>query len=87
MKELTVFVTEWCPHCKKAKSLIADICAEQRELAAVPIRIVDEEKHKELADKHDYDFVPCFYVDGEKIHEGKVNRECVLNVLNKAAEK
>jgi glutaredoxin len=86
MKEITMFMFAGCPHCKRAKEMIEELCAENSEYAAVPLTAIDEKLDPETADKYDYYYVPTFFVDGEKIHEGVPTKEKIENVFKKACE-
>ena len=84
MKKIQLFILEHCPHCKKAQSIIAELLAEQSEFAGLSIQLVDEAKEAEYAGGFDYYYVPCFYVDGLKVHEGKVDKSVVSAVFEQA---
>ena len=86
MKDIMMFVTSWCPHCRKARVYIDLLCEEHPEFKSVPIRIIDEEKEKAFADTFDYYRVPTFYVGGKKVHEGVPSLEGVRHVFELAME-
>ncbi|MEG1896111.1 MAG: hypothetical protein RR162_07695 [Oscillospiraceae bacterium] len=48
--------------------------------------MVEEKENADIADKYDYFYVPCFYVDGKKLHEGAVTKEKIKAVLDSAME-
>jgi len=50
------------------------------------IEIIDEVENPEIADQYDYYYVPTYYLDGEKFHEGIPNREMVAELFKKAYE-
>ena len=76
MKEITLFLLNNCPHCKLALRL-------QEE--DIPLRMVDEAAEPAYADTFDYYYVPCYYVDGVKVHEGHAERADVEAVFRAAA--
>lgn len=84
MKDVTMFMQKWCPHCRKASTMIEVVRGEKEEYKQVKITPVDENKEKQYADKFDYYLVPTFYVDGEKAHEGAVKIEDIRNVFERA---
>ena len=84
MKKIQLFVLEHCPHCKKARKIIGELIVEQPEFSSIPVQVIEEEKEAALAGSYDYYYVPCFYVDGKKIHEGEVEKEIVRAVFEKA---
>jgi hypothetical protein len=47
---------------------------EHPEYAGVEIRRVEERREREFAKGFDYYYVPSFYVDGVKLHEGVATR-------------
>lgn len=84
MKELTLFYLEHCPYCKRARGYMQELRDENPAYAAIPIKMVEESEQKAEADRHDYYYVPTFYLDGEKISEGAVDKEGVRAVFDKA---
>jgi hypothetical protein len=57
------------------------------ELREVPLEIVDESKHRDFARRHDYFYVPAFYVDGEKQYEEGVLHADLEDIFRSAAER
>jgi glutaredoxin len=84
MKEVKMFMFDGCPHCRRAKEMMAEIFARHPEYAKVPLTIIDENKNPEIADKHDYYYVPTFYVGDEKMMEGVPTKEAIEKVFAKA---
>lgn len=84
MKDVTLFVLENCPHCKNALKMMDEICSEHPEYKDVHITKIDEGKDPETANKYDYYYVPTYYVDGEKLHEGVPTKEAILKVYEAA---
>ena len=80
MKEVKMFMTETCPHCLKAFSLMEEICREHPEYKNVKIEKIDETKKPDYAAKFDYYYVPTFYVDGVKVHEGIPTKDAIEKV-------
>ena len=86
MKRVKLFYLKNCPVCKKALRYIEELKAEHAELAAVDIEMLEESELPDVADKFDYYYVPTFYVDGIKEHEGGIYPEEVERILRKALE-
>lgn len=86
MKEITYFMMDVCPYCKKAQAWLDELMTENPEYKKIPIKVIDERKQPDIANKYDYYLVPTFYVDGEKLHEGVATKEKVEHVLKKAME-
>lgn len=84
MKPVKLFYLRNCPFCKKALTYIEDACTAEPELRAIQIEMIEESEQRALADTFDYYYVPTFYVDGVKVHEGGIYPEEVKEVLHKA---
>ena len=84
MKEVKMFMFEDCPHCKKAQELIEALKEKCNEYAQIKILSVDEKKDPQIADAYDYYYVPAFFVDEVKVHEGVPSEEKIRIVLDKA---
>ncbi|MFR9620818.1 MAG: thioredoxin family protein [Rikenellaceae bacterium] len=84
MKKITMFIQERCPYCVKALGYIAEVRSEVPELTSIEVEVHDELKEAEFADGFDYYYVPTFYIDGEKVHEGGISRDEVERLLRKA---
>ncbi len=86
MKNVKLFYLKNCPFCKKAMRYIEEAKASNPELAAIEIEMIEESEQPQVADKFDYYYVPTFYVDGEKVHEGGIFPDEVEAVLRKALD-
>lgn len=84
MQEVKYFYLKNCPHCKRADAMIAALIQKHPELAAVPVRKIEEREQSALADAHNYYYVPCFFVGSEKLCEGVPSEEKILAVFQKA---
>jgi len=86
MKTINVFITDWCPHCRRAIKWIEELKKENPKYAEIEVKIIDEEKHPEISKQFDYYYVPTYYVDGEKIFEGGTTKEIAKMAFEKATE-
>ncbi len=88
MKQVYMMVTDWCPHCKRAKGWMEELKKEHPEFEKVNVEIIDEEKTPEKIKEHGfhYYYVPTYYIEGEKVHEGVPSKEIVKSVFEKALE-
>ena len=86
MKPITYFYLKECPFCKKAFRYIEELKREHPELQTVEIDTIEESEQPEIADRYDYYYVPTFYVDGKKVHEGGIFKEEMEAVLRKTLE-
>lgn len=61
-----------------------EVKQEYPELQAVQVEMIEERKNSAISDSFDYWYVPTFYVDGKKVHEGVASKKIVENVLRSA---
>lgn len=78
MKELKIFILENCPFCKRALAYL-----EQYDLKDVKVKLIDERKESAIANEYDYYFVPSFFLNEEKIHEGAIDEEGMRKLVNR----
>lgn len=86
MKTLYMFITDWCPYCKQALNWMEELKKENPAYKDIEIKIIDEEKQSEIVKKYDYYYVPTYYIDSLKVHEGVPSKEIIKNVFEKALE-
>lgn len=86
MKDILFFYMPGCPHCRKAEELIAELLAEHPQWKEITINRVDETANPAYADQFDYYYVPTFYVDGQKLHEGVPTKQAMEAVFRAAAQ-
>jgi thiol-disulfide isomerase/thioredoxin len=78
---LKLFYQEHCPYCIKARRYISELAAE--EGLAPKIEMIEETEQPQIADQYDYYYVPTFYDDDNKLHEGPVTKDDVRQILKK----
>ena len=86
MKPITLFYLEKCPFCKKAFRFIEELQTEYPELKTVEIQTIEESRQPDVANQYDYYYVPTFYLEGEKLHEGGIFKPEVEELLRKDLE-
>lgn len=86
MKKITMFYLENCPHCKNAWKMIEELKEKKLEYANIKIEKIEESRNVRIAEAHDYYYVPTFYVDGVKLHEGVPTIEKIEAVLKAAIQ-
>lgn len=86
MKRIQLFYLKNCPFCKKAFRYIEEAKAAHPELQGLEIELIEESEEPEVADRYDYYYVPTFYIDGVKVHEGGIYPEEMEPLLRKALE-
>ena len=85
MKEITLFLLNNCPHCKLALRLQEELLEEHPAWRDIPLRMVDEAPDPAYADTFAPNYLPCFNVDGVKVHGGHAERADVEAVVRAAA--
>ena len=83
---VNLFSLKTCPFCKKALRYIDEAKAAHPELADVAIEMIEESEQPAVADSYDYYYVPTFYVNGVKVHEGGIYPDEVERILRQAHE-
>lgn len=86
MKPILMFTMESCPYCRKAHHWMEQLRNENPAFTALDITIIDETLQPGIANQYDYYYVPTYYVDGIKVHEGAATKEIVKGVFEKAYE-
>ena len=84
MKKITMFKMAACPHCQRALQWMEELYAENAAYQAIEIEQIDELVYPDIAEKYDYYYVPTFYVEGEKLHEGVASLEKIRRVFDAA---
>lgn len=84
MSTITLFYLKHCPYCKKAFRYIDELKSEHPELSQMEINAVEEEENPDVANAHDYYYVPTFYIGGQKVHEGGIFKPEVERLLRTA---
>lgn len=81
MNELMIFMLPGCPHCRLALSFVDKLMAGER-YKGISVKLVDESREAAFAEGFDYFYVPSFYYNGQKLHEGHAELEDVRRVLD-----
>jgi len=61
-----------------------ELFEEYPKYKELDIEIIDEVEEPDIANQYDYYYVPTYYLEGEKFHEGVPSREMVAQLFNKA---
>ena len=86
MKKLMIFYQERCPFCQRAFSYIEELKKENPLYEMIPIEPIEETIRPDYADTYDYYYVPTFYLDGVKMHEGGIKKNEIKAILDAALE-
>lgn len=84
MKSITMFETSWCPHCKQAHKFMDELMAENPGFKDIIIKFIDEDQEPDIANQYDYYYVPTYYLDSVKFHEGIPNKEVIRTLFENA---
>ncbi|MGI6679178.1 MAG: thioredoxin family protein [Dehalobacterium sp.] len=84
MKTILMFMIESCPHCQNAFRWMEELKNENPAYGDIPLKVVDENIEADLARQYDYYYVPTYFVDDIKVHEGVPTKELVRNVFETA---
>ena len=84
MKKITLFVLRNCPFCIQALEWQQGILKENKDYQKIPLEIVDEAEEYDRAEGYDYYYVPSYYIDDQKVHEGVATREKIEMVFEMA---
>ena len=60
------------------------LVAEYPEYAALEIEKIDEILNPKIAEAYDYYYVPSYFINGIKLHEGAASPEIIKNVFDVA---
>lgn len=86
MKKILMFTMEGCPYCAEARMYMEELFDKNPKYKELDIEIIDEVEHPDIANEYDYYYVPTYYLDGEKFHEGIPHRQMVADLFEKAYE-
>lgn len=86
MKPIMMFTTSWCPHCKRALQWMEELKQENPAYRDLDITIIDEEVHPATAKQYNYYYVPTYFVENSKVHEGVPSKEIIQKVFQIASE-
>ena len=81
---MKIFFFEGCPYCRKARKYLEAFLEKTDEYRKIEIEWIDEKVHPEIAEQYDYWYVPTFYINGEKAHEGPADKKQVKALLDRA---
>ena len=84
MRKIKMIVMTGCPHCANAERFMEELYEENPEYKNLEIEVINETDEPELADQYDYYYVPTYYLDGEKFHEGVPKKKMIEELFQKA---
>lgn len=84
MKNVKLFILRNCPFCVQALNWQQKLLEENPDYREITIEIIDESEDPEFADSYNYYYVPTYYVDEKKLHEGAATIKKIDAVLRAA---
>lgn len=84
MKKVKMMYLKTCPHCKRAFEMIERLKEEHTEYRTIDIELIEENDEEEKTAGYDYWYVPTYFVDDVKVHEGVPTIEALEEVLKQA---
>ena len=84
MKKITMMYLKGCPYCKQAMNWMEELKQEQPVYQNIKITYIEESEQPQLADTLDYWYVPTYFVDGIKKHEGAATKDKIKAVFDAA---
>ena len=84
MKNIKMFVLARCPYCKQALRWMDELYAQNPDYKSLNIEKIDEDERPDISDNYDYDLVPAFFINEEKIHSGAASKELIREIFDNA---
>lgn len=84
MKQIKMMYLKNCPHCKHAFDMVEKLKEKHPEYQKIQIECIEEEDEEEKIVGYDYYYVPTYFVDDIKMHEGIPTIESVEAILQEA---
>lgn len=83
-KHVKMMVLDGCPHCKRAFQMMEELKKHYPEYEQVEIEVIEENREEEKTRGYEYWYVPTFFVEDVKIHEGVPSLEKIQAVFQAA---
>ncbi len=81
-----MMMLDTCPHCRRAFEMMDELKCEYPEFCDVEIEVIEETKEPEKTEGYEYWYVPTFFVENVKVHEGVPSVQAIENMYRKALE-
>jgi thiol-disulfide isomerase/thioredoxin len=85
MGNLKLFYLKTCPYCIRVQTFLDELLKEER-YKDIEIEAINEKLEPDLANQYDYYLVPTFYLNEVKLFEGIMDKQDVINVLEKTLQ-
>ena len=87
MGNIRLFILRNCPFCIQALDWQRQLMEENPKYRDVAVEIIDEREQAELANSYDYYYVPTYYLDDKKMHEGVATKKKIAAIFETAVSK
>ena len=84
MKPILHIRGSYCPFCRQASAIMQELFVEHPEYREIPMAILDEVSQRTETEKYDYNLVPCFFIEGERVFEGVPSKAVIQDVFERA---
>lgn len=84
MKPILMLTMASCPYCQKALGYMDDYLNQHPDCKEIQITKIDENLQPDVANLYDYYYVPSYFVDGVKVHEGAATPQDIARVFELA---
>ncbi|MEG0275039.1 thioredoxin family protein [Amedibacillus sp. YH-ame10] len=85
MKHVKMMYLKSCPYCKQAFAMMEELKQNHPEYQSIEIEEIEEQMEEEKTAGYDYWYVPTYFVDDIKVHEGIPSVEKLEEVLKQAS--
>lgn len=84
MKQIKYFHLSNCPYCRQANRWMEELISENPAYGALSIEKINDSKQRAIASQYDYYYVPTFFIEDKKLHEGVASKEIIKMVFDVA---
>lgn len=79
--KIQLFYLKNCPYCIRALQYWNQIIKDAK-YQNIELELHEESEEVELANSYDYYYVPCFYYQDKKLHEGAITENEIRTMLD-----
>lgn len=84
MKHVKMMYLKNCPYCRQAFNMIEELKSENANYQSIEIETIEEQDEEAKTAGYDYWYVPTYFVNDVKAHEGVPSKEKLEEVLKTA---
>ena len=87
MSKLVYYKWTYCPYCQQADSWIKELMDENPKYRDIEFDVRDENTGDFNDPGFEHEYVPSFFLNGKKLHDGAATRDKIRAVLDAAVGK